>query len=134
MISSVPVKRYNAFNNLSFHLPLRLKPFISETLVVIGRKLIIKNAACSDGCSPKYRTRWGVIGIWDGPKRLINKQYYLPVTYQAFFLHDVLLENHVELGLTKKQCHDMFAWELRKTDFLLKELYIAAVYAFGPKD
>lgn len=134
MVSNVTVKKYRLFQNKYFQLPFLVNSFGNDLIDTVRVGVILKVGLCSDGCSPKYQTRFGLFGAWDGPKILIDKRYYLPITYDAFMLHDALLAHKKELGITAHQCHLAFDLELRKTGWWLAPLYIKMVYKFGPKD
>lgn len=134
MVSKFKVKKYRADAYLNYILESPLPTMDSEKFQSDSRLFTIKPVACSDGCSPKYRTRFGLIGIPDGPLRALPSGRIVPVTFRSFFLHDVLLEARNELGITALKCHREFELEMNRTDFRFKSAYIKGVYLFGPKD
>lgn len=134
MVSRVKVKKYKAGAYLNYILLNRLNTLATDTFTSKSRHITISPVACSDGCSPKYHTPFGIIGAWDGPIYIDNLGRELPITFRAFFLHDVLLANRKLLGLTAYQCHQEFERELNRTDFIFKKLYIELAYRFGPQD
>lgn len=94
--------------------------------------LFLRPGAGADGCSPTVKLPFlGVVGPWNGP---IHHKYNLPVTYRAFFVHDVLLRYRKEIGITTKQCHRVFQVEISRTPFILRNVYYHLVDIFGPRD
>ncbi len=134
MVSKFKVKKYRADSYLNYILESPLPTIDAEKFQSESRLFTIKPVACSDGCSPKYRTRFGLIGIPDGPLTTLASGRIVPVTFLSFFLHDVLLEAREELGIPAMQCHREFELEIMRTDFRFKKAYSKGVYLFGPKD
>lgn len=76
-----------------------------------------------DGCSPKI----GPIGTPDG---WTLKNGYR-VTGRASMLHDALYQYMGQHSLTRKECDELFAEQLKRDRFPFWWLYYGAVRAFG---
>jgi hypothetical protein len=80
-----------------------------------------------DGCSPKisfFDMFW--IGtpdgcVYDGKQKL----------YYPSLIHDFLLQFRSNLSLTRKQCDDIFLYEMSKNKFTLRWLYYFSVRIYG---
>ena len=81
---------------------------------------------------------------WDGatPKLSIFDLFWIgtpdgclyegvPKLYYPTLIHDSLLQFRQDLGLTRKDCDDIFLEEMKKKKFLLRRLYYWAVRIFG---
>lgn len=136
MVSKVRVKKYKLERPMFVYVKGLTVKFENDRIESLGNgTVMIKAGNCSDGCSPKYDLPIiGIVGAWDGPKTYNQWQRkHLPITHDAFFAHDVLLEHRKELGIQALECHQVFEALINFTSWSLAPVYVWAVYTFGPE-
>ena len=98
-------------------------------------RLIVKRFCPSDGCTPKWLIlNLFYFGVPDGP---IDSHTRLPVTYRAFYVHDVLLYivqklkiDGLFVAIHREFCREIHRAPWRKE---YKMIYCQVVKRLGPK-
>lgn len=126
---------YTTQRNVGIQLPpsmLRgVKDFKSEWLKIDTQRkvIIVKKGYSWDGCTPKL---FSILGLfWVGTPDGVPLGDGFRITGKASLMHDALYQYLGEHTMSRKQCDEVFKYQLGIDGFKLKWPYYAAVRTFG---